>query len=187
MACEKDPRDISQVSFASLHAMLRSKAGKPLYTKSLLSFDPGQTTGWAYFEGDALVKQGQAKTKDLEEGIVNLTKMIDTLDPQEIVLEDYRIYSWKAKEHSFSELHTPKLIGSIYAIAHARGIPVTKQPAHLAKRFCTDKKLQLWKLYAPGQRHARDAVRHACFYILFGATQENHKPSNSASNKSTVG
>ena len=175
------------MSFRDFHDTLRSnqskgtnarntpKAPDTPFNASLLSFDPGQTTGWVYFEGTTLVKAGQLKTRDLEEGIQAVSELIREYMPDEIVLEDYRVYSWKAKEHSFSELHTPKLIGSMYAIAHALGIPVTKQPAHIAKRFCTDKKLQQWGFYISGQRHARDAIRHACYYILFGSIQGKHK------------
>jgi hypothetical protein len=33
--------------------------------------------------------------------------------------------------------------------------------AGLAKGFATDDKLKAWGFWQPGQRHARDAIRHA--------------------------
>lgn len=90
-------------------------------------------------------------------------------DNQEIhvVIEDYRVYSWKTKDHAWAGLHTSRLIGATELICYDAGLDLTKQTAQQAKGFCTDDKLQAWGLWQEGQRHARDAIRHALYYLLF--------------------
>jgi hypothetical protein len=39
--------------------------------------------------------------------------------------------------------------------------------AHQAKGFVTDEKLKAWGFYQKGVRHARDSIRHACYFLLF--------------------
>ena len=158
---------------------LYQKQGAPFNGGSLLSLDPGHTTGWAYWEDDNLVEFGQIKTKDMHEGIDNLTALIDRLNPPVVVFEDYRVYKWKSKQHEWSELHTPKLIGAIQTICYQLGIEHFKQPAHIAKTFATDKKLKEWDFWIEGQPHCRDAIRHGIYFLLFGEVKGKHKaPTN---------
>ena len=46
-------------------------------------------------------------------------------------------------------------------------IPTHKQMASTAKTFATDKKLREWGFWERGMRHARDAIRHGCYFLLF--------------------
>ena len=87
--------------------------------------------------------------------------------PDIIVYENYKVYSWKTENHAWAGLHTPQLIGCIETLARLYDIPTYTQMAQQAKHFCTDTKLKEWGLYNPGMRHAMDAVRHACYYLLF--------------------
>ncbi len=87
--------------------------------------------------------------------------------PKLVIIEDYRVYSWKAKEHSWSDMHTSRLIGAIETLCTFDSITPTKQMAGSVKGFCSDKRLREWGFWLTGQQHARDAVRHACYYILF--------------------
>ncbi len=139
--------------------------------KTLLCLDPGETTGWAVFHCTikevVLFKWGQVDTSDMLKGIQSIQYLLDGLDPHILVVEDYRVYGWKTEDHSWSKLHTPKFIGVIYAVAHTKGLVPVMQMAQFAKEFCTDDKLKRWGFYQKGQRHARDAVRHGCAYILF--------------------
>jgi hypothetical protein len=83
-----------------------------------------------------------------------------------VVIEDYRVYSWKADDHKFSNVHTVKIVGLCELASHLHNCPLKLTLAHPAKKFCTDEKLGNWGFWQPGMRHARDAIRHACFYIL---------------------
>jgi len=64
---------------------------------------------------------------------------------------------------------TTRVIGCIETLCIVNGIhDITKQPAHIAKSFCTDKKLKDWGFYQKAHRHANDAIRHGAYYLLFG-------------------
>ena len=161
------------MNLRELQCIVAEQKGLPLYEGAFLSIDPGETTGIAFFEfkWDIWhVKQWEEKTPDLTVTTSRFTEVLRDYDPDLLVVEDYRVYSWKAKDHTWSDLHTPRVIAAIEVLAAQRGLsPVVKQMAQLAKGFCTDEKLKEWELYVRGKKHARDAVRHACYFILFNA------------------
>lgn len=140
----------------------------------VIGIDPGETTGICCFRGGSLIDAQQLDTSDpvigpteVEQYIRDIISLTDKL-PLHIVMEDYKVYSWKADDHSWASLHTPRLIGAIeYICGAVLKVPITKQMAQVAKGFCTDEKLKAWNLWVPGKRHARDAIRHAIYYMLF--------------------
>lgn len=153
-------------------------------TMRIICFDPGHTTGWAFFEGTKLTAAGQINTKPIEEAVINITDLLDMYTPDMVVFEDYRVYKWKTEHHGGSELLTTRVIGCIETLCIQKQIyPIIKQPAHTAKGFCKDSKLKEWGLYIVGERHARDAIRHGCYFLLFGQiNSKDPKPP-----RSTVG
>lgn len=167
------------MEFLDLYTKLkRPLPGRPF---GLIGLDPGETTGWAYFLLSSdnqflprihLHACGQAKTPTIEDAIPALP-YIDTgiTDPEaenvHVVIEDYKVYGWKRDQHSWASLHTPKLIGCIQTLCYKSGIDYTMQMAIQGKDFCTDEKLQEWGFYEKGHRHARDAIRHCCSWLLF--------------------
>lgn len=132
----------------------------------LLSLDPGETTGWALFVQGELQDCGQLDTKN-GDVVASLYSMVHDLEPNVIVMEDYKVYGWKTKDHSWSALHTPKLIGAIQAICSMQHIELHLQMAQTAKNFCTNDKLRAWGMYSSSTRHAMDAIRHGCYWLLF--------------------
>lgn len=133
----------------------------------LLCLDPGETTGVAVFDKGQLLGYRQAATGDLTMGTEAMNELILLERPQLIVMEDYKVYGWKVKQHSWASLHTPQLLGTITTLALLAGIPIERRMAQEPKTFCTDTKLEEWGLYKPGMRHARDAIRHGCYAYLF--------------------
>lgn len=142
---------------------------------NIMAFDPGETTGFCVFNGAELDEAKQLITKTVDDKTFNVLKdefEVNThkhaLHPvDEVVIEDYRVYGWKTEEHSFAGLHTPKLIGMIITLCIIYKLPYTLRMAQPAKAFVTDQKLEDWKLYNEGQRHSRDAMRHAIFQLCF--------------------
>jgi len=128
----------------------------------LLSFDPGETTGWAYFVDGELRMRGQHATS-----YEWLSSVFQTLKPTAVVCENYKVYASRAKQHVGSEVLTVRYIGAIELICQTMGVPLTMQMAFQAKGFCTDKKLKLWGMYQVALPHANDAIRHAVYYLLF--------------------
>lgn len=145
--------------------------------KTLLALDPGETTGYALFKYDHMVEAGQLATHNVYAGVDLLEEMLKKHQPDMVVYEDYRVYAWKAQSHSWETLHTPRFIGAIQTLTYLRQIPVLAQMAQQAKMFCTDQKLQQWDYYQKGQRHARDAIRHGCYYLLFNNGKVHDKDS----------
>lgn len=133
----------------------------------ILCFDPGETTGAALFAEGRLMWKDQIRTKELPNCLQDIKGLLKTFEPHLIVYEDYRVYSWKAKTHSWASLHTPKLIGGIDTLSFLSLTPTIKRMAVEAKTFCTDDKLKQWGMYQTSLRHANDAIRHGCYTLLF--------------------
>lgn len=136
---------------------------------TLLCFDPGETSGWAFFQGCDLEAWGQIPTKEAGDSVTNYGNIIKQCNPQHIVIEDYRVYRNKAQEHINAELITPRNIGIIETLGLQQDpiMPIGKQMASMAKQFVTDKRLKSWGYFVEGAPHARDAIRHGCYYLVF--------------------
>jgi hypothetical protein len=160
--------DNSRNSFTELLQQVRSNMKQQLFMGRLLAIDPGETVGWALFQAGQLTAHGQI-TGSGEEVMVATANLIYKTSPEVVVCEAYRIYSWKKDQHTWSDLFTPRLIGVIeyMCAAHEPSIPLFFQMAGTAKGFCTDAKLKQWGYYKPGLKHARDAIRHGCYWLLF--------------------
>lgn len=152
-------------------AVNNSKKVKP-YVGCVLALDPGETTGWALFEASVdetvLLRAGQIKTWPMAVGVPELQSMISSHFGH-IVFERYAVYEWKSDEHSWSTVPTLHVIGAVETLCIQNSLPYSEQTAQIAKNFCTDKLLTAWDLYLPGLRHARDAIRHGTYFLMFGA------------------
>lgn len=147
----------------------------------LLALDPGETTGLAFFESGDLKDFKQLPTKNMVDAPRLFKDSFDYYKPDIVVFEEYRVYAWKTQTHSWSDLHTSRVIGSLETLCYIASprIPYTRQSAQQPKQFCTDNKLKHWNFYQPGQKHARDAIRHGCFYLLFNHTKRETKTEHS--------
>lgn len=125
-----------------------------------ISYDPGQTTGWAIFENDRLLSAGESiDWKDIKFQLEN-----DEFDF--VLFEEFKLYPWKAKHKSWDTFTEIEVIGVIKEFCWYNGIKLEKQiPAQ--KDFFDNKKLERLFGKIPS-RHAKDAVRHALVYLTFG-------------------
>lgn len=144
-----------------------TKLGKQLPNLVILGLDPGNTTGWALFEGAELVECGQLHLPKTASIVDLLYSFSET--PKQFVVEEYRIYPNRAKQHIGNDLFTPRIIGAVEAFAYMNNIPVDFQPASLGKSHFTDSRLKALGLYQKGQRHANDAIRHVAHWLIFKA------------------
>lgn len=170
-------------TFIELYEKQKNKVSSniPKDDMRVLALDPGHTTGWGYFEGPHMCKYGQAMTLiervGNNEGVLCYRELLDLLDginPNVIVCEDYRVYAHKVERHVNSRVPTLHLIGAIELWAYLHHVPVVFQMASTAKGFVTDDKLKAWGLYKEGMRHSRDAFRHACYFLLFGGVKDSN-------------
>jgi hypothetical protein len=141
----------------------------------IVALDPGETTGAACFsttkDQAEMVYSDQLKTWPLEDGIVALTKAFGMLKPDLVVFESYQVYEWKTEDHTWSQIPTVQVIGMIKTLCIINNIPFKTQTAQIAKGFCNDEKLKEWGYWLQGLRHARDAIRHATYFLLFGPSK----------------
>lgn len=149
--------------------LLQRIRGDKKIPERLLCLDPGKTTGWCLFEQGKLTRWGQVDNcyDDNNIDATGLLTLFQEVNPDFIVYEDYRVYSNKLDRHAFSPVMTVRLLGAIETYSQMNGIKTHKQMATTAKTFCTDEKLEQWCFWQPGMRHARDAIRHGCYFLLF--------------------
>ena len=133
----------------------------------VVGIDPGETTGVAIFLDSTFVSCEQLKTKEMPLAAATMEQYLRYNKPDVIVMEAYRIYNWKTRSHANSDVHTLRLIGAIQYIAFLMEVPVVFQGAGEGKGFCTNEKLEEWGFYSAAKRHAMDALRHICHYLLF--------------------
>ena len=150
--------------------LYRNKLKLEPFAGDLVCFDPGGTTGYAIFNNLELKHQGQIDTSDRRTSshrFMEVAGLIEDWSNVRVVIEEYRIYGWKADDHTWSDLHTAKIIGQIEALTSLRDIPLFVQGAQQAKSFASDDKLKDWGFWIKGQRHARDAIRHGIHHLIF--------------------
>ena len=139
------------------------KTGKSAFQGTLVAVDPGETIGYAIFQHGKVVACGEHKCDNFtqacefidELGLYNFSN-----EPTNLVIENYQVYSWRAKEHSWSTMFTSRVIGAIELQCWFLDWPIWKQTAQNAKKFMTDERLKEWGMWEKGKRHARDAIRH---------------------------
>jgi hypothetical protein len=158
--------DYMQLPFSDMLERLRGTKKIP---GVLLCLDPGKTTGWCTFVNGVLADVGHLEncyddTNIKTDGLISL---LTTIKPDFIVYEDYRVYAHKLERHSYSQVHTIRLIGAIEVFCQMNHISTHKQMAVTAKGFVTDEKLEQWDMWKPAMKHARDAIRHGCYFLLF--------------------
>lgn len=140
----------------------------------LLALDPGETTGWCIWtcipgEDDVMIACGQLPSWPLTTFVPGFQALLDKYKPTRIVYEQYRVYDWKTESHAWSDVPTLRIIGSLETLLLLRSLPFSNQTAQVAKHFVTDEYLKSWGLYQRGQRHSRDSMRHATYFLCFGA------------------
>ena len=169
------------MDFNELADTVHKQRGLESYGKTtLLAFDPGHTTGWAAFipkDGVLEVSAwGEIDCTDIAKATKGIATILSMYDPHIVVMEDYRVYSWRAKHHAGSNLLTARVIGCIETLACMSMITrVYKQPANIAKKFCTDTKLREWGFYQRGSKHVNDAIRHGCYFLIFGPIKQSDR------------
>lgn len=154
--------------FTELVAKVRKN--KTELPKNLLAYDPGNTTGWAFFHEGAFIKSGQITTPpgDYAELYKHLKGHVQEYRPEMVVIENYVVYKNKIELHANMELWVPKIIGVMHFFYSMMiGAEIKLQLASEVKAFCTDEKLKAWKMYNVANKHANDATRHGCKYLIF--------------------
>ncbi len=128
----------------------------------ILSIDPGDAhTGVAISRGG--VPETQTWEGDLCEAMTQFSSTVAWLEPDVVLLEEFRLYPWLAMEQGYSDFATSQLIGAIkwYCYCHQRKLVMTqtanKKPAFAIMRGRGH--------VLPGKnQHEKDAVAHIYHY-----------------------
>lgn len=137
-----------------------------------LSIDPGETTGWALWEGDRLLDAGQEElVKFVDEVGESNSERCTCTDPfyvELLVIERFALYPWVARsgELDFDELRTSRGIGALEYIARQAGVRVVMQPATIKDPAQAAGARELFLSPVYENRHANDAIMHGWYYIL---------------------
>jgi hypothetical protein len=152
------------------------KGFENVINEPVLALDPGETTGVAEFDGDRTIRVYQKVTKEIGPSYDWLEELLEcgsgdiddpTIPFKHLRYEDYRVYAWKADDHSWSPVHTIRWIGAIQVAAHTTNTPSSCIMAQAAKGWWTDAKLDHFDLNPKGLKHGRDALRHLLYFLLF--------------------
>ena len=155
----------------------------------LLVFDPSGnfyegkgTSGWAYYFEEKLTSVGQITAKNTDSRFKYWKAHIDlinALQPDLVVIENYTLYAFAKDAQIGSEFETSQLIGVLKFYLDSIEMPWRLQHAKVKNRY-TNKILLHKKIitqesensryYAVGipiSGHILDAIRHAEFFINF--------------------
>ena len=91
-----------------------------------LAIDPGKANGVCGYDAKYYVLFMMTVHAD---DIVMFLDQFDTID--KCIMESYAVYPNKVKDHIYSDLETPRVIGRIESWAKLKKVELIRQPAHI--------------------------------------------------------
>ncbi len=140
----------------------------------VVGIDPGKTTGYVVVRGGQVVQTGSVSFERLIEYIAFERGVLeDWLGVHDWAVEDYKVYPWVKQR--FSPVNAARVIGMVLVAARRGGAHVELQMARPVKQYATDELLREigWWSCLRGA-HARDAARHALYYLHKQETNNAH-------------
>ena len=154
--------------------------------------DPGENAGWMTGCGNVLVSAGQTplwhfaddvdRALTTNEGPLGGTgtdeaqpflyaddkEHLTDLPIKRIVLENFRLYPWKAQALRFDEFRTVRLIGALQFMARKYDLEFHTQPALIKEQAELGGVESFFLRPLTENRHTNDAMRHWWYYVMFG-------------------
>lgn len=134
--------------------------------KSILVFDPGESTGWCFQDTDGKLWGGTAKRKHEE-----VAQLIENLQPDIVVFERFNLYPQKAKSLAWNSFYPCETIGIIRFLCDRYKIPYVEQAPGIKKYFGGFKedwdRLKFNSVEVT--EHTKDAYQHYRYFLLNGA------------------
>lgn len=126
----------------------------------VLSFDPGETTGWVYQDPQKMIDYGQAS------GLENVMKVCEEFvgEVDYLVVEDYVILGKKAMSHAGSRVPAIQVIGYLKAWAITNKVPIQMYNARL--KPTQQKRTQKFPKGAHSKNHWVDAYNHGRYFLI---------------------
>ena len=140
--------------------------------KSILVFDPGESTGWCFQHRAGWICGGTARRDHLE-----VAQLIRATQPDIVVLERFNLYPQMAKSLSWNSFYPCEVIGVIKVVCMELKIPVVEQAPGIKKYFGGFQ--QDWETigslpfqlepYSKGvTEHSKDAYMHYKYFMRNG-------------------
>lgn len=150
--------------------------------KRWVCIDPGEDTGFSIWEDKKLILGGTVKLWDVADlvgrwlGIEPLSPklaedyefLFDELDGYEcerLVVEDFRIYPWEAKNLAWDQVRTARLIGALTWQARLVEVPFILQPAAIKEDAVKAGAEHFFYSPLHENRHINDSIMHGWFYV----------------------
>lgn len=170
---------------------------------TILVFDPSGnynegkgTTGFAQYYNNKLIFVGQIRAESFDsqhEYWEHHSLLIDTVGPDVVVIENYKLFASTKDAQINSELETSQLIGVLKFHCTAKKIHVRLQEPQIKHRFSNeillrkkiisqDKQKRYYAVGVPISRHIIDAIRHGEYYINFKLKKESFYDSSNKDN-----
>ena len=129
--------------------------------KSILVFDPGESTGWCYRDESGRVYGGTCKKKHAE-----VAERITVLQPDIVVFERFNLYPQMAKSLSWNSFYPCEVIGVIRYLCDKLGICYIEQAPSVKKYFGGFQRDwdQLQELSQGTTEHTKDAYMHLKYF-----------------------
>jgi len=127
----------------------------------VLSFDPGQTTGWCYQTEDQIIAFGQAK--DLVE-LMDVCELYSGITDH-VVIEDYVVRGDKISSHVGGRLPTIQMIGYLkaWSLQQKLGHPTLYSPR---LKPIQQKQTGMRPVGKHSDNHWVDAYNHGRWYLI---------------------
>lgn len=129
--------------------------------KSILVFDPGESTGWCFRDCEGRVIGGTCKKHHRE-----VAERIQILNPDIVVLERFNLYPQMAKSLAWNSFYPCEVIGVIRYLCECASIPIVEQAPSVKKYFggFQDDWGQLKSLSLNVTEHTKDAYQHLKYF-----------------------
>jgi hypothetical protein len=129
--------------------------------KVILSFDPGETTGYC-----AMTLKGTVRGFGEFSLSSRVVWLLRHYHPSVVVVESFALYPHKATSQIGSSFRTVEVIGVIRHECAQHHLVLVEQPANQRAFFSYRGRV---RRYAPSVRgkHALDATRHLLYYLCF--------------------
>lgn len=129
----------------------------------VVGIDPGETNGYVVAKLSPhweVLMVGQTDAQ-------GLMWILRRRHPEVVVIEDFRLYAWKARSVAFSKNTAAEVIGAVDAWCQVNGAKLVRQPASIRKTVVKEVlvALNLWKGMV-NLPHARDASRHLVAWVI---------------------
>ena len=139
--------------------------------KSVLVFDPGESTGWCYRNRDGAVCGGTCKKDHVE-----VAEHIHVFCPDIVVFERFNLYPQMAKSLAWNSFYPCEVIGVIRYLCDRYNIPVVEQAPSVKKYFGGFQSdwEQLKECSQDVTEHTKDAYMHLKYFERNG--EKKFKP-----------